>query len=260
MGTKQFLWAAALLCGSALAQAPVGKIVINGDTTGLADSIQESLQPQKGKLYSPQMEADVRSTVLEQLAAHGYLEATATVTEDGSDLAVSITPGRQYRISSISAGGGPLLPGRDFSPSFSSKPGDIAGAGAFGRAPEDLRTYYNRFGYADMQLHVGTELDRKQATVAYRMDVIPGPLYHLRSLAFENLTPEQESKARSLLGLKPGDVYDQAAITGLYRKIPSEPLLKGYGFNSTPKEDKTAATVDLTLSFFKRAPGGLIFH
>src|ERR1700760_3950909 len=137
---KYFL--AALVCGSALAQTPVGKIVVKGDTTGLADSIEQSLQPQQGKPNSPQLQADVRSPALDQLADHGYLEATATVTQDGPDLVVSVTPGRQYHISSISAGGGPLLPGRAFSPSFSAKPGDLAGAGAFGRAPDDLRTYY----------------------------------------------------------------------------------------------------------------------
>jgi outer membrane protein assembly factor BamA len=259
MSLKHFL-VATLLCTPALAQTPIGKIIVRGDTTGLADSIEQSFQPQQGKPNSPQLEADVRTTTLNQLADHGYLEATATVTQEGSDLIISITPGRQYHISSISAGGGPLLPGRDFSPSFSAKPGDLAGAGAFGRAPDDLRTYYARFGYADMQTHIGTELDRKQATVAYRLDVIPGPLYHLSTITFEHLTPEQENKARTLLGLKPGDVYDQAAITALYRKLPSDPLLSGYTFNSTPKEDKTAATVDLTLDFFKKAPGGIIFR
>jgi len=239
----------------------VDKVVVPEDATGLADSVHQALARREGQRYSSGEDWSVEATAEEQLEAQGYLEATVSVTHDaprpdGSrylvNLLVSIIPGRQYRISSLSAGGGPLLPSRDLSPSFSSKPGDIAGAGVFGSAPADLRAYYWRYGYADVQTPVSKDLDRKNATVALRLNVVPGPLYRVRSLTIQNLSAEQESKARALLGLKPGDVFDQLAITNLYHKIPTDPLLAGYGFTFSPKEDKAAAVVDLTLDFYKK--------
>jgi outer membrane protein assembly factor BamA len=250
-------------------QVITGKILVSGDSTGLGDSIAGALKDVEGQPLTPDLEAAVHQKVQNILEAHGYLEATVAVAHESprtlagkplADLSVNITPGRQYRISAISAGGGPLLPSRDFSPSFTSKPGDIAGSDAFGRAPEELRTYYWRYGYADVAMHVSTDLDKKQATAAYRLDVIPGPLYHVRTLSIENLNPDQESEVRRLLGLKPGDVFDQAAVTSLYRKLSGQPQLAGYTFTYKPVEDKATAQVDLTLTFSKKAATGLIFH
>ncbi len=248
-------------------QILVDRVVVAEDSTGLAASIRENLKPREGQGYSAGQDWLVRLKAQEQLQANGYLEAEVDVKHDAPrregdrylvNLLVSVRPGRQYRISSISAGGGPLLPGRDLSPSFALKPGDVAGLGAFGRVPADLRAYYWRYGYADVEIHVSPQLDRAHALVAYRLDVSPGPLYHLRSLTIHNLNAEQESKARALLGLKPGDVFDQMAITGLYRKIPADPLLSGYGFTFSPKEDKAAALVDLTLDFHKAGQNGSV--
>jgi hypothetical protein len=246
----------------------VDKIVVSDNGAGVAAAVSESLKPREGQEYSTGQDWQERATAQEQLQANGYLEAEVAITHDAPrrdgdrylvNLLVSVTPGRQYHVSAISAGGGPLLPGRDLSPSFALKPGDLAGRDPFGRVPGDLRAYYWRYGYADVEVHVSPQLDRKQAVVAYRLDVSPGPLYHLQSLTIENLNAEQETKARALLGLKPGDVFDQMAINGLYRKIATDPLLSGYGFTFSPKKDKTTAQVDLSLDFYKSGRNSIVF-
>lgn len=248
-------------------QVVVDKVVVSQDATGLAASISEDLRPREGQRYSAEQDWWVRANVQEHLQADGYLEAQVDVAHDAPrrdgdrylvNLLVSVKPGQQYRISSISAGGGPLLPGRDFSSSFALKPGEVAGRAPFGRVPGELRAYYWRYGYADVDVHESSQLDRAHALVSYRLDVHPGPIYHLRSLTILNLNAEQESKVRALLGMKPGDVFDQMAVDGLYRKIPADPLLTGYGFAFSPKEDKAAALVDLSLDFHKVGGGGRI--
>jgi outer membrane protein assembly factor BamA len=242
-------------------QIVVDKVAIPGNDIGLGPALSESLQAKEGQAYSAEQDGKTRAAAEDQLQADGYLEAEVAVTHDAPrrdgdrflvNLSVSITPGRQYHISSLSAGGGPLLPGKDLSPSFSSKPGDLAGHNPFGSAPADLRAYYWRAGYADVDVHIKPELDSKHALVAYRLDVTPGPQYHLQNLTFNELSGEQESKARALLGLKPGDLFDQTAINALHRKIATDPLLAGYGFTYSPKKDKASAQVDLSLDFFKQ--------
>jgi outer membrane protein assembly factor BamA len=244
----------------------VDKVVVADNAIGLSSSISDSLKSREGRGYSAEQDWQIRSTAQEQMQVNGCFEAEVAITHDAPrhdgdrylvNLLVSVTPGRQYRISSISAGAGPLLPGRDLSPSFALKPGDIAGRNPFGRVQADLRSYYWRYGYADVDFHISTQLDRPHALVAYRLDVSPGPLYHLQSVTVANLNVEQEAKARELLGLKPGDVFDQAALNSLHHKLATDPLLAGYGFTFTPKKDKSAALVDLNLDFYKSSPGSL---
>ncbi len=248
-------------------QVVVDRVVVSQDASGLATSISQNLSPKEGQAYSAEQDWRVRANVQEQLQANGYLDSQVDVAHDAPrrdgarylvNLLVSFKPGPQYRISSITAGGGPLLPGKDFSSSFALKPGEVAGRGPFGRVPGDLRAYYWRYGYADVEIHETPQLDHAHALVSYRLDVTPGPIYHLRALTILNLNAEQESKVRALLGLKPGDVFDQTAINSLYRKIPADPLLAGYGFSFSPKKDKAAALVDLSLDFHKVGGAGSV--
>jgi hypothetical protein len=51
--------------------------------------------------------------------------------------------------------------------------------------------------------------------------------------------------------MKPGDIYLDEAVTGLYQKIAADPLFKGYRFGFGPNRDKTANVIDLSLTFYK---------
>jgi outer membrane protein assembly factor BamA len=166
-------------------------------------------------------------------------------------LDVSVVVGPQYHVSAISADGGPLLPGKDLSSLFGMKVGDVPGRFPLEGLASQLRNYYHHYGYADVDVKTLPLLNREKASVAYRLEVIPGTVYHLRSLTVKNLNPEQEAKVKELLGIKPGDVYLDEAISNLYRKIAIEPLLKGLHFSFGPTKDKSASQVDLNLDFFK---------
>jgi outer membrane protein assembly factor BamA len=241
-------------------QVLVDKVVLTQVPNGLMDALSENLRRREGHEYSGDQDWLVRSNSEEELNSKGYLEAQVEVTHDAPrrdgdhylvNLIVSVKPGPQYRISSITADGGPLLRGRDLSSLFTQKVGDVAGAGPFGRLAGELRALYWHNGYADVDIHGPPVLDRSSGLVSYHLDVTPGPVYHLRSLTVHNLDAQQERKARELLGIKPGDVFDQMAVNGLYHKISTDPALTAYGFTFGPIKDKTTANVDLTLDFYK---------
>ncbi len=238
----------------------VGKVVITQAPEGLASALYESLRLKEGHECSRGQDWLLQSNTEETLKSKGYLEAKIDISHDAPrhdgdhfavNLIVSITPGPQYRISSITADGGPLLQGKDLSSFFTQKPGDIPGDGPFGRLAGEIRSFYWHYGYAEVDIHGDPLLDRTNALVSYHLEVVSGPLYHMRSLAIHNLNPQQESNARELLGMKPGDVFDQTAVNGLYRKLPADPSLAAYGFTFSPTKDKGAALVDLTLDFYK---------
>jgi hypothetical protein len=69
----------------------------------------------------------------------------------------------------------------------------------------------------------------------------------------EGLTAAQEAEARHSIGLMPGDIYDELAISRLSAdSSQAGPSLRGYGCSFSPHKDKQAHVVDLTLNFYKQ--------
>jgi len=74
------------------------------------------------------------------------------------------------------------------------KPGDIAGIGPFGRLAGELRDLYCHYGYADVDIRGPRVLDRSRGTVSYHLEVVPGPLYRLRTLTIHAPDPDAEKR------------------------------------------------------------------
>ena len=241
-------------------QILLDKVVLQMVPEELVPEVQSEGPWAEGRPYSALGDWSIRSRIKRVLHARGYLDAQVQISrqpprKDGDRyqvvLEVAVNAGPVFHISSIAADGGPLFEGRNLSQYFTVKPGDAAGPPVFGGLGAELAAFYRHSGYADVDVEVQPTLDREHALVAYRLDVIPGPVYHLRSVAIKNLDAPQENRVRELLGMKPGDVFLDEAVNGLYRKIADDPLLKGYRFSFGPKRDKTANAIDLSLDFFK---------
>jgi hypothetical protein len=241
-------------------QILLNKVALTVEPEDLASKVQTDGHWGEGKPYNAFGDWFRRSRIKEVLHENGYLDAQIQINrlppnKDGDryqvGLAVTVIAGPQYHVSSITADGGPLLAGMDLSRFFQMKEGDVPGHYPLAGLASQLREFYLHFGYADVEIQNVPVLDRDHALVSYHLDVIPGPVYHLRSVTVENLNAGQESKVRQLLGMKPGDIYLDEAITDLYHKIANEPLVKGYSFGFGPKRDKNANVIDLSLSFFK---------
>jgi len=241
-------------------QILLDKIVWKVEPENLTALLQADAHWGEGKPDSKFGDWFRRSRIKEVLHQNGYLDTQVQINRQPpvkvgdhyqDSLTVSVIAGPQYHVSTIMADGGPLLIGRDLSRFYEMKEGDVPGRYPMGGLESKLREYYLHYGYADVEIMILPVLDRDHALVSYRLDVNPGPVYHLRSITVERLNAEQESKVKELLGMKPGDIYLDEAITGLYHKIADELMLKGYNFSFEPKRDNHANLIDLTLSFHK---------
>jgi outer membrane protein insertion porin family len=243
-------------------QILVDHVIVSGAPDAEIDALNQSLKRTQGRKYSTRYDWNTRREVEEQLRQDGYLEAHAEVGHDKPrhegehyfvNLIVATTPGSQYHIAAITADGGPLLNGRDLSSLIKTKPGDVAIPNPWAEVPGELRSLYEHSGYAGVAIEDPPILDREHALVSYHLTVTPGPLYHLRSLTIHNLDAGQESKARRMLGLQPGDTFDELAISALSNKLRVDSSLSGYSFTYNPAKDKSVGTVDLTLDFFNNS-------
>jgi outer membrane protein assembly factor BamA len=199
----------------------------------------EEARQVKGRPYATTSFWLIKEHVVDGLQQVGYLTAAVELRPDqprldGARYAVKViagvTTGAKFHVAKVAADGGPLLTGRDLSPYFSLKSGDVAAPNAFGKLIGGLRSTYWRAGYADVAFDGAPALDVAHGLASYHLKVIPGPIYHLRSIKMEGLTAEQEAEARHGLGLKPGDIYDELAISRLSAdSSQAGPSLRGYG-------------------------------
>jgi hypothetical protein len=240
----------------------VEKLVFENAPDDASGQMNEVAVRVQGKTYSEMTFWSDEQSITDSLQQLGYLSSAVTMDhgtprKDGDHYLVPITAvitaGPKYHVASIKADGGPLVQGRDLSSYFAIKPGDVATPYAFGRLAGALRSVYWHAGYVDVDFVGPPVLDPAHALASYQLQVIPGPVYRLRSMKFENLDSVQETKARDMLGLRTGEVYDAMAVSDLSRKISDlrSPLF-GYGFSYSPKEDKTSRVIDLTLTFYKQ--------
>ncbi len=237
----------------------IGRVLLQSDSEPALQTIQAEMKSSEGKPFTFSDASFMRYRAEKVLKQNGYLSAEVSENQhvprlDGEDvyvnLDIGLSAGPKYTVSSITADGGPLLAGRDLSPSFLLKAGDAAGRDPFQRLEIGLRDYYQHAGYLEVKIENKPTLDPERGQVAYYLSVVPGPVYHLRQLTTRNLNPTQEAKVRELLGMKQGDAFNTGAVDGLQQKCEKEPLLAGRNIVSEVKKDSNAKAIDLVLESF----------
>ena len=248
-------------------QVMLEKILLPTDPEGVVSILESEAKEDEGRPYSAFGSWIIRSRAKTVLLQKGYLDAKIRIDrqqphKEGArywvSLSISIDAGPKYHVSAITADGGPLLEGRDLSPLFGMSVGDVPGREPLERLTGQLRAFYSSRGYADVDVENKAVLDHDRALVAYSVSVDAGPQYHLRSVVIQKLNADQEAKVRDFFGMKPGDLYSDEPIHGLYRKIADEPSLKGWRFGYGVNKDKAANSVDLTLEFFREDEAGRV--
>jgi outer membrane protein assembly factor BamA len=241
----------------------IEKLVLENPPQDLLDgSFNETANSIKGKQYAAESFWLYKTQIIKALQQLGYLSATVTFQagqpkKDGESYLVpviaTINSGSKYHVARIEVDGGALLQDKNLLPLVTAKAEDVATPDAFVRLEGMMRATYCQSGYEDVDFDDEPTLDTAHALAAYHIKVIPGAIYHLRSLTIDNLDATQQELAKQVLGLKPGDVFDYAAVAGLNQKLFQPDIaLKGYGCTYITKEDKVAHVIDLTLRFFRR--------
>jgi outer membrane protein assembly factor BamA len=240
----------------------IENLVIENGPAEAMELLGEEARQLKGRPYTTTGFWLIQEHIIEGLQQAGYLTAAVELRPDqpkldGARYAVKViagvTSGPKFHVAKVDADGGPLLTGRDLSSYFSLKPGDVAAPDAFGKLIGGLRSTYWRAGYADVAFDGAPALDVAHGLASYHLKVIPGPIYHLRSIKMEGLTAAQEAEARHSIALMPGDIYDGLAISRLSAdSSQAGPSLNGYRCSFSPRKDKQAHVIDLTLTFYKQ--------
>lgn len=205
---------------------------------------------------------DIESRVGDVYRNDGYVDI-AIVKQDHSapaiaansinlDITATITEGAQYHVAQLTWPGSDVLSVSDFNKKATLKKGDPDSPSALRESLHNLATAYSVKGYIDAKVDAPPVIDRTAHLVAYTVSVIPGDQYHVKSVRFIGFSEAQQKSIDAAWHMKAGDIYDATYANKFINQNPD--LRKpGYNFGVTEKRDRSALTVELTVTWNKAA-------
>jgi outer membrane protein assembly factor BamA len=203
----------------------------------------------------------------------GYLKATfaapvpkvvsATASDTGSNnhnetlvaVALSATPGAQYKLSHVDWSGNKEFTTEMLQPLLHAKAGQPANSVQLTDDLKQIQELYGSHGYVTTSIKVTAQFDDAATAVAYNLDINEGYVYHMGDLEFRGLDNSLTARLRAIWKLRPGDVYDASYLKEYLpqaRKLL--PVNLDWDVSSHVTANTRDKTVDVDLQYTAKAP------
>jgi outer membrane protein insertion porin family len=167
-----------------------------------------------------EVNAYAKSALLPIYLEHGYLKATFSepqakvVKEDQDETLVDVdllsAPGVRYKVSSFTWEGNSKFPADKLQGLIRLQPGQIANAVQLQTDLDAVHKLYGTRGYMTAVAKPESAFDDANATVAYKLVVQEGDLFHMGDLEINGLDVKTADRLRDAWNLKPSDAYDSS--------------------------------------------------
>lgn len=171
------------------------------------------------------------------------------------DVNFAVTPGQRYKLKSLEWSGNQAFPTEVLQKMVHAKTGEPANTVRIGDNLKDIQKLYGSRGYVTATLGVNVDFDDAAGTVALRIDVKEGAVYHMGELAFRGLDNALTAKLHNAWKIRTGDVYD-ATYLSEYLPIAQKLLPSTLDWESSSHVTANIAdkTVDVDLIYTAKAP------
>jgi outer membrane protein assembly factor BamA len=208
--------------------------VRNIEFTGVAaadlPAVESAAQAFSGRGYSrTRLDMFVQRQILPVYHARGYLKAICgepqpkavkepADTEEGLrnqtvvDVTFAITPGAQYTLKSLEWSGNHQFPTGTLEKMVRAEPGRPANTVRLTEELQAVQTLYGSRGFIAAAIKLQADFDDAAGTVAFRLQVTEGPVYHMGDLELRGLGNSLTAKLRDIWKLRQGDVYDSTYL------------------------------------------------
>ena len=167
-----------------------------------------------------EVNAYVRSAILPVYLKHGFLKAAfaepqaKVVKEDADEAQVDVdlpsTPGLQYKVSGFTWEGNSAFPADKLQTLIHLQPAQTANAVQLQTDLEAVQKLYGTRGYMTASAKPEPTFDDANRTVAYKLQVHEGDLFHMGDLEINGLDVKTADRLRDAWNLKPTDAYDNS--------------------------------------------------
>ena len=228
-----------------------------------------------GREYSRgTLNALVQKQLLPVYYARGYLKAEFGVPEpkvvqqpsgqsDNDDLrnltivdvTFAVMPGQQYKLKALEWTGNHEITTDQLQKMVRAQLGQPANAVRLAENLKEIQQLYGSRGYVSAKVTLEPSFEDSAGTVAIRLNVNEGSVYHMGELEFRGLDNSLTAKLRNAWKIRPGDVYD---ATYLSEYLPASHKLLPSSLDWEVDSHVTAnireKTVDVDLVYTVKAP------
>jgi outer membrane protein assembly factor BamA len=185
----------------------------------------------------------------------------AAESEDGPrnqtvvDVTFAVTPGQQYKLKSLEWSANHVFSNETLQKMLRADVGQPANTIRLADNLKDIQKLYGSRGYVACTVKTQTAFDDAAGTVAIRIDLTEGDVYHMGELEFRGLDNSLMAKLRNAWKIRFADVYD---ATYLSEYLPAAQKLLPANLDWEVEPHVTAnvrdKTVDVDLIYSVKAP------
>jgi outer membrane protein assembly factor BamA len=209
--------------GVAFRAAGVNLIISEVDFVGAGPealpALNAAAENLAGKDYSRSaVQSYTTAKLLPVYLERGFLRATiiqmqpkvAADTAEQTEVAVQLTvsPGAQYKISDIKWEGNKTFSVEKLQALVHAKPGAIANVPQLKSDLESVHKLYGTRGYMMASIKPDAQFDDASSSVAYKMEVSEGDVFHLGDLDIQGLDAKTVDRLQEAWTLRESDPYD----------------------------------------------------
>ena len=171
------------------------------------------------------------------------------------DVIFAVTPGQQYKLKELEWSGNQAFSTDALQKMVPAHAGEPANMVRIGDNLKDIQKLYGSRGYVTATLAANPDFDDASSTVAIRIDVKEGFVYHMGELAFRGLDNSLTAKLRNAWKIRPGDVYDSSYLSE-YLPIAQKLLPPALDWETASHVTANIGdkTVDVDLIYTAKAP------
>lgn len=214
----------------------------------------------------------VQRQLLPVLYARGYLKAALgepepkMVKEPGVesdegprnqsvvDVVFPVTPGRQYTLKSLDWSGNHEFPTDTLAKMVHDQVGQPANTVRLSDELKAVQVLYGSHGFVKTTIHPEAQMDDASGTVAIKLQVDEGPVFHMGELEYRGLDNSLTAKLRAIWKLRPGDVYNASYLSD-YLPAAQKLLPPNFDWEVSPHvtANSREKTVDVDLIYSVKA-------
>src|SRR5580698_1470563 len=239
----------------------IASATLSGTPAPLSPAMQRVIQHLSGSQYNDRVVAD---QLLFPLRDAGYLDAqltniSTTVEPATSGYAVrytaTVVPGDIFHVSTIAWQPTTIYAQDAFTHEAKLHNGEIASQKSLLETENAILNEYLHLGYLDAFVDAHPQEDAAAHTVTYSLSVIPGEIYHLKSVTPLNLSTAAQKDFDFGWLLKPGAAYDPLYTANFLTNNTALRNLAGYTASFQAAADSQTHLVELTINFIRTGTG-----
>jgi outer membrane protein assembly factor BamA len=250
----------------------------NVEFTGASESDLPALTAAARRVFDREYSRSVLHALVEKQLlpvyyARGHLKAAfgepqpkvvkqpSTANDEGPrnlttvDVIFPVTPGQEYRLKSLEWSGNEEISADTLQKMIRAEPGQPANTIRLGDNIRDVQKLYGSKGYVSASITPQFTFDDTDSTVAIRLEIKEGPVFHMGDLEFRGLDNSLTAKLRNAWKIRPGEVYNAAYLS---EYLPSAQKLLPPTLDWEVSPHVTAnvrdKTVDVDLIYSAKAP------